>query len=221
MCKYNNIVLFSGGQDSTTVLRMAMQEDPSTLALHITYGQRHGVETSCARSICDNWGVDFAVLHIGNVFSDSLLTHTNQLNKNKPVIDNNGLPRTFVPGRNILFLTLAASHAYRYKCGKLWIGASEVDSLGYPDCREGTLNCFEETITKALDYTVKIERPLITLSKKDIFVLADQLGILSTIIDNTHTCYQGTRSTKHPWGYGCGTCGSCLLRSKGWEEFTR
>jgi 7-cyano-7-deazaguanine synthase len=130
-----------------------------------------------------------------------------------------GLPNTFVPGRNIVFLTLAASLAYRLNLDTLVIGVNEEDFSGYPDCRERFIRSIEESLKLGLDYPIRIEAPLQHLSKKKIWALAEELGVTGTIIENTHTCYYGDHTTRHPWGYGCGTCPACLLRKKGFEAF--
>ena len=131
------------------------------------------------------------------------------------------LPQSFVPGRNILFLTIAAAHCYKHNIGNLWCGVNQTDYSGYPDCRKETIFHLERALQNGMDTHINLKTPLMYLSKAQIFLLAKDVGILPMVVDWSHTCYNGDHETKHDWGYGCAACPACLLRKKGWEEAWR
>lgn len=135
-----------------------------------------------------------------------------------------GLPSTFVPGRNLVFLTVAAAHAYRRGVDTLVGGMCETDFSGYPDCRRETIDAQERALSLGLGAPMKIETPLMRLSKAQTWALAHELGgeaLVSLIVEHSHTCYQGDREHRHVWGYGCAACPACDLRAKGWEAWRR
>ncbi len=213
------LVILSGGQDSVTCLYWALERFPRVEALSFDYGQRHAVELEGAAAICREVGI---VHHVSDVkvlaeLAPSALTDPSQ----KVTLTGglNGLPSTFVPARNAVFLTLGAAYAIPRGMNHLVIGACEADSSGYPDCREEFLASQEKTLSLALGNSLQIHRPLVNMTKADIFALADALNRLPDIVEKTHTCYEGVRDTLHPWGYGCGVCPACTLRKRGFEAF--
>ncbi len=211
-----SLVLLSGGQDSSTCLFWSLKHAEVTEAVFFNYDQRHKVELDCARSLCRNHDV---TLHILDVPAFRQIGGSAMIEETDIEMTKRGVPNTFVPGRNIVFLSLAASLAYRLNCDTLVIGVNEEDFSGYPDCRGQFIRSMEKTLQEGLNFPVRIESPLQHLSKKQIWALAEELGVLETIIKETHTCYHGDHSTLHPWGYGCGLCPACLLRKKGYEAF--
>lgn len=225
----NAIVLFSGGQDSTTCLVWALERYSSVETVGFHYGQRHSVELKCRKKILDRiskefpqWGpklgedllLDLSVL--GKV-SDTALTSDKAVGAN-----DEGLPNTFVPGRNVLFFTLAAAVALQRGSRVLIGGMCETDYSGYPDCRDETLRSLQTTLSLGLGQPVVIETPLMWLDKRQTWELASKVGgekLVELIRVATHTCYTGTREKLHAWGYGCGDCPACALRLRGYEQF--
>lgn len=229
--KTRALVLFSGGQDSATCLAWALErfERVETVGFH--YGQRHAVELECrpriieglrtafpawAARLGDDHLLDLSVL--GQV-SDTALTQERAIE-----MDRSGLPNTFVPGRNLLFFTLAAALAYRRNLQVLVGGMCETDYSGYPDCRDDTLKSLQVTLNLGMDTRMLVETPLMWIDKAGTWALARRLGgdaLVGLITEETHSCYLGDRSRRHPWGYGCGECPACELRSRGWEGWQR
>ncbi len=211
------IVLFSGGQDSTTLLFWAKKHFKETIALSVNYGQRHSVELEQAKKITKIAGTEHFILDFDlyKTFSSNSLTDPMQ-QVEKGISE--GLPNTFVPGRNYFFLGIAAAFGYERNISHIAIGANQIDYSGYPDCREDFLLSTEEALSYGLDRSITIHSPLLFLDKMGIWKLAEELGILDLIINETHTCYNGVRTKKHPWGYGCGECPACLLRKEGFEK---
>lgn len=224
------LVLFSGGQDSTTCLAWAMQRYARVETIGFAYGQRHAVEMDCrprvlgglrrtfpawAGRLGDDHVLDLSLL--GQI-SDTALTAERAI-----ALQANGLPNTFVPGRNLLFLGFAATVAYRRGLTVLVGGMCETDYSGYPDCRDNTLKAMQVALSLGLDARLVIETPLMWLDKADTWRLAAQLGgdaLVALIVEHTHTCYLGERGTRHDWGHGCGQCPACALRQRGWEAYT-
>jgi len=202
------LVLFSGGQDSTTCLAVALSKHKNVEALGFDYGQRHQIELTQAKSICEKVKVPFTVLDMRFVtqLSPNALTHHDIQIEN----EKNNLPNTFVPGRNLLFLTVAASYAYSLDIRTIYTGVCQTDFSGYPDCREAFIRSAEESISLAMDSLFKIETPLMHLTKAETVKLMHQLGQLD-LYGLSHTCYEGKRPP-------CGKCPACLLRAKGFEE---
>jgi len=200
-----SVVLLSGGQDSTTCLYWALQEFGSTVALTFDYQQRHRVELECAQQVARLAGVPQKTLPI-NTFS---ALGNNALNETLPIGVNQetGLPNTFVPGRNFIFLTFAAAYAYPRGIRNLVIGVSQIDYSGYPDCREGSLKTLQQALCLGLDYEISIHTPLMHLSKKEVIELAIQLGAFPALA-LTHTCYLGQQPP-------CGKCPACRIRAQG------
>lgn len=218
------LVILSGGQDSATCLAWAQRLFARVEALTFDYGQRHRTELDSAAKLAARAGVVQTVIPINSL--TALAQHAggaNALTNTSVDIKEAGgfrnLPSTFVPGRNALFLTLAASFAAPRGLCDLVIGACETDYSGYPDCRDGFMSAMESALSQGLDTPLRIHRPLMKLTKAQTFELAAKLGVLDTVIKETHTCYVGVHDQLHAWGYGCGRCPACELRKKGWEQY--
>ena len=223
------MVLFSGGQDSTTCLAWALSRFERVETLGFDYGQRHGVELECRSRVLDRiralnpeWNKRLGEDHMLDMkllgqISDCALTREKAVE-----FEKNGVPNTFVPARNLLFFTFAAALAYRRGIETLVGGMCETDYSGYADCRDNTLKSLQVSLSLGLDIPVVIETPLMWLSKADTWALAEEAGgteLVDLIRFETHTCYMGDHTHRHEWGYGCGECPACRLRAKGWEKF--
>jgi 7-cyano-7-deazaguanine synthase len=222
-------VLFSGGQDSAVCLAWALERYDHVETVGFDYRQRHRVELICRQTFLLRMGVRFPewsprlkadhVLDLG-VMSEigaSAMTADIEIQ-----IDDNGLPNTFVPGRNLMFLTAAAALAYRLDVKNIIGGMCETDYSGYPDCRRETLDALERALNLGMESDVTLHTPLMQLTKEETWHLANELGgdrLIDLILEETHTCYLGDRDTRHRWGYGCGTCPACELRAKGYTAF--
>jgi len=224
------LVLFSGGQDSTTCLAWALDRYEYVETIGFSYGQRHAVELQCRgkvierlRDISGLWKsrlgddhmLDLALL--GQI-SDTALTADKAIE-----LQNNGLPNTFVPGRNILFLAFSATVAYRRGLESLVGGMCETDYSGYPDCRDNTLKALQVALSLGLAAPMVVETPLMWIDKAGTWRLAEALGgkeLVDTVIEDTHTCYKGSREIRHAWGYGCGACPACELRRDGYLAYS-
>lgn len=219
------LVLFSGGQDSATCLAWALSRYPSVETVGFTYGQRHEIELT-QRLIVRQQIVEAFPEWAGRLGDDHLvdLGFLSDLGETAMTADveirmqENGLPNTFVPGRNLAFLVAAGALAYRRGQHVLIGGMCETDYSGYPDCRNDAVQAQARALSLGMEYALRLETPLMHLSKAESWVLADRLGgeaLTSLIEEHTHTCYRGDRSTRHPWGYGCGDCPACALRAEG------
>lgn len=225
-----SVVLLSGGQDSTTCLAWAMHNlgTKHVHAVSFDYRQRHYVELEQARYIASLFGVEkhhvLTVEALSQLGGAALTDPSVEVEAQASAESLNshafarGLPSTFVPGRNMLFFTLAAALGAKYGIYDLVTGVCQQDRAGYPDCRAEFVNAAQGALTLALDETVTIHAPLLELDKKGTWELAAYLGILDTIIHDTHTCYNGVRDELYAWGYGCGTCPACLERRRGYKE---
>jgi 7-cyano-7-deazaguanine synthase len=225
------LVLFSGGQDSTVCLAWALARYPRVETIGFDYGQRHRVELdvrpallAALRALRPDWadrlGED-RVLDCGmlGAISETSLTREVEIR-----MDTGGLPSTFVPGRNLLFFTLAAAVAYRRGLRALVGGMCETDYSGYPDCRDDTLKAMQVALSLGMDTRYTVETPLMWLDKAATWALAQQLGgdaLVELVRTGTHSCYLGDRKTLHDWGYGCGTCPACALRRDGWQRWKK
>jgi 7-cyano-7-deazaguanine synthase len=222
------LVLFSGGQDSTVCLAWALARYDRVETIGFKYGQRHSVELAQRNVVRDKLakmgdagarlGPD-AVLDLPALqsISDTALTRETEI-----TFAATGLPTTFVPGRNLLFLTYAAALAYRRGITTLVGGMCETDFSGYPDCRNETIQTLAQAISLGLAQPMTIETPLMFIDKAGTWTMASELGgddLINIIIEDTHTCYMGDRTNRHDWGYGCGICPACELRAKGWSEW--
>lgn len=226
MKKTKALVLFSGGQDSTTCLAWALENYDYVETVGFNYGQRHLIEMSVRKGITEKikqnypkWAPKIGQDHIVDLsflkeISDTALTDEVAIS-----INENGLPNTFVPGRNIFFLTAAASIAYRRGIETLVGGMCETDYSGYPDCRNHSIKSLELSLNLGMDTNLNIQTPLMWLNKKGTWELSKQLGgqfLVDLIVNDTHTCYLGDRSHLHVWGYGCASCPACDLRKSGY-----
>ena len=222
-------MLFSGGQDSTACLAWALARYRRVETIGFDYGQRHRVELACRPRIIDAlrgaflpWSERLGADHLLDLallgqISDTALTDGRAIE-----MQADGLPNTFVPGRNLLFFTLAAALAYRRGLSVLVGGMCETDYSGYPDCRDNTLKALQVAISLGLGAPMTIETPLMWLTKAETWALTDDLGgaaLNALVLEHSHSCYLGERSHRHPWGYGCATCPACDLRRKGWEAW--
>jgi len=225
------IVLFSGGQDSTTCLAWALSRYEHVETIGFDYGQRHSIELTLRPQLLDSlrtmntaWrsklGEDHMIdLSILGTISDTALTRDTAI-----AMQDNGLPNTFVPGRNLLFLTVAAALAYRRGIQVIVGGMCETDYSGYPDCRDDTLRALQTALRLGMATEVELQTPLMWLDKAQSWTLAEELGgtaLVELIRADTHTCYLGERGTLHDWGHGCGKCPACELRANGYEEYVR
>jgi 7-cyano-7-deazaguanine synthase len=223
------LVLFSGGQDSTTCLAWALDRYPRVETLGFDYGQRHRIELDCRdtlrtrlRAMNPAWstrlGEDHSLaLPTLAALSDTALTRDTEI-----AMAANGLPNTFVPGRNLLFLTYAAALATRRGLRHIVGGMCETDYSGYPDCRDDTIKALQVALNLGMASHFVLHTPLMWIDKAETWRLARQLGgdaLVRLILEDTHTCYRGERGPMHPWGHGCGTCPACELRAAGWQRF--
>ena len=223
------LVLFSGGQDSTTCLAWALSRYARVETLGFDYGQRHAVELSLRspllsslRALNAEWdrrlGEDHVLdLSLLGKISDTALTRDTAI-----AMQANGLPNTFVPGRNLLFITVAAALAYRRGIDVVVGGMCETDYSGYPDCRNESLRALESALQLGMATTLSLQTPLMWLNKAATWQLAHDLGgapLVALIRSDTHTCYLGERGALHDWGHGCGTCPACELRANGYREY--
>ncbi|CAN5236272.1 7-cyano-7-deazaguanine synthase QueC [soil metagenome] len=224
------LVLFSGGQDSTACLAWALERFAHVETIGFDYGQRHSVELECRREVrariaagFPSWSEKLGEDHLLDLsllgqISDTALTSERAIEMNA-----SGLPNTFVPARNLLFFTFAATIAYRRGLSVLVGGMCETDFSGYPDCRDNTLKALQVALSLGLDSAMTVETPLMWLTKAQTWALSEALGgeaLTELIVEHTHTCYLGDRSQRHAWGYGCGECPACDLRREGYEEWT-
>lgn len=211
------LVLFSGGQDSTTCLFWALHHFESVQALGFDYGQKHRVELEQARSIAREVDVPFDVLNIDGTLGGSALTeHDREMSAAHDKDER--LPASFVPGRNALFLSIAASHAYRADVTDLVGGMCQTDYSGYPDCRRTFIDAMETSLSLALDTDLRIHTPLMYLTKAETWKLANDLDVLDIVRTESHTDYNGDRSTLHEWGYGTLDNPASKLRAQGYKE---
>jgi 7-cyano-7-deazaguanine synthase len=223
------LVLFSGGQDSTTCLAWALDRFARVETVGFDYGQRHRIELECRGRIAERlraenpaWasrlGLDHTIdLTVLGQISDSALTKDTAIE-----MQANGLPSTFVPGRNLIFLTFAAALAYRRGLGHIVGGMCETDYSGYPDCRDETIRAMEKALTLGMDRAFALDTPLMWIDKAATWRLAESLGgqaLIDLIRAETHTCYLGDRGVLHDWGYGCGQCPACALRARGYAQY--
>ena len=213
------LVVFSGGQDSTTCLGVALDECESVSLIAFDYGQRHSVEIAQARIIANYFDCDLKVVDARAVLGimTSALTGEGDVSSAHP--HNSELPASFVPNRNALFLTIAHGYAQELSAQVIYTGVCQTDYSGYPDCREVFVVQFEHALNLGYQTGIKIETPLMHLNKAETFLLAHEMGILKEVVNMSHTCYEGDRTLFHDWGFGCGECPACELRAKGWEEF--
>ena len=224
------LVLFSGGQDSTTCLAKALTRYQRVETIAFDYRQRHSVELNARlvvlqqlREQFPEWAGKLGEDHLLDLGVLGQVSETSLTRDTAFKMESSGLPNTFVPGRNLLFLTLAAALAYRRGLEVLVTGVCETDFSGYPDCRDDTMKAMQLALSLGMDKRFLIETPLMWIDKADTWRLADALGgqkLVDLIVEHTHTCYLGDRVHRHAWGYGCGACPACELRARGYAGFS-
>jgi 7-cyano-7-deazaguanine synthase len=225
----NALVLFSGGQDSTVCLAWALDRYARVETVGFDYGQRHAVELAVRPRIRERlvalkpeWKARLGVDHVIKLdaiatISDSALTRETAIE-----IADNGLPTTFVPGRNLIFFSFAGALAYRRGARHIVAGMCETDYSGYPDCRDDTVKAMQVALGLGMDRRVTLHTPLMWIDKAATFAMADEIGgqaLLDLVVEDTHSCYLGDRTRRHEWGYGCGECPACRLRAQGFATF--
>src|ERR1700704_757753 len=223
------LVLFSGGQDSTTCLAWALANFACVETVGFRYGQRHAVELECRpvllaelRKRFPAWGGRLGEDHVLDLGVIASLGATAMTDDIEIKMTESGLPNTFVPGRNLLFFTAAAALAYRRGIRTLVGGMCETDFSGYPDCRNDALQALAKALSLGTDTSFTIETPLMWIDKAATWAMAARLGgapLVDLIVEHTHTCYPADRTPRHAWGYGCGQCPACGLRARGWEKW--
>ena len=228
------LVLFSGGQDSTTCLAWALERFDRVETIGFDYGQRHRVELAqrpvlreALAGLKPDWARKLGPDHVLELsalgaISDTALTSTKAIE-----LGEKGLPNTFVPGRNLIFLTFAAALAYRRGLKRVVGGMCETDFSGYPDCRDDAIKAMQVALNIGMESRFVLETPLMWLDKAQTWALAQELGgdgLVEAIVEHSATCYLGDRGARHAWGHGCGQCPACLLRAEGfakWKETAR
>ncbi len=223
------LVLLSGGQDSATCLAWALERFERVETVGFDYGQRHRVELDCRAGVragiaglsaawAERLGEDHTLeLGVLGRISDTALTAETEI-----ALSSSGLPTTFVPGRNLLFLTLAACLAYRRGVRHIVCGVCETDYSGYPDCRDDTIKAMQIALNLGMEQRFVLHTPLMWIDKAATWRMAEALGgaaLVALIVRATHSCYRGERSVLHDWGYGCGHCPACALRAGGWAGY--
>lgn len=229
--KKHALVLFSGGQDSTTCLAWALHHYDRVETIGFSYGQRHGIELDARpdiirqlRQMKPEWNQKLGEDHLCNLSLLSQLSETAMTEDIEIQIMANGLPNTFVPGRNLMFLTTAAIVAYRRGINILVGGMCETDFSGYPDCRDDAIKALQVALNIGMDTRLNLVTPLMWKNKQQTWELAETLGgkaLIDLIINKTHTCYTGDHTHLNNWGYGCGKCPACQLRWRGFEAFQK
>jgi 7-cyano-7-deazaguanine synthase len=232
------LVLFSGGQDSTTCLAHALSRYARVETVAFDYGQRHHVELDARLNVLRElrqhfpaWAAKLGEDHLLDLSVLGQVSETSLTRDTAFKMEANGLPNTFVPGRNLLFLTLAAALAYRRGLQVLVTGVCETDFSGYPDCRDDTMKAMQLALSLGMDQRFLVETPLMWIDKAATWELAHTLGeqsgqpaggeaLVDLIVEHTHTCYLGDRTHRHAWGYGCGSCPACELRARGYAGFS-
>lgn len=228
-CDGNALVIFSGGQDSTTCLGWTLNRFRTVATIGFHYGQRHDVEMQCRQDVLaaigdvrPGWkahlGTDTVVeMGLFRELGETALTHDVAIEMGR-----NGLPSTFVPGRNLMFLTAAAACAYRQGIRHLVLGVCETDFSGYPDCRDDAMKAMQVALNLGMESRFVVHTPLMWLTKAQTWDMARDEGgqdFVELVLERSHTCYKGVRDVRHPWGYGCGTCPACELRRAGWDAY--
>jgi len=216
------LVVFSGGQDSTTCLGWAKNRYEHVETISFDYGQKHRVELEQAKRIAAQLGVKHHVvaLEIFNQLANSALLERNaddDLNASHPAKPH--LPASFVPNRNAMFFTIAHAYAQKENLHDIVTGINQTDYSGYPDCRLPFIQTLEKALNLGSESAISFRYPLIHLTKAQTFALAQEEGVLDLVLEASHTCYRGDRTQRHPWGYGCGDCPACQLRQAGWEAY--
>ncbi|XAO70809.1 MAG: 7-cyano-7-deazaguanine synthase QueC [Acetobacteraceae bacterium] len=223
------LILFSGGQDSATCLAWALQRYDRVETVGFDYGQRHAVEMSCRLKLRElmprlkqEWASRLGPDHVLDLRTLGALSETALTREAEIRMTQSGLPSTFVPGRNLLFLTYAAALAVRRDMRHIVTGVCETDYSGYPDCRDDTIKALQVALNLGMEARFVLHTPLLWIDKAEGWTLAREIGgdaLVSLIREESHSCYLGDRDHHHPWGYGCGTCPACELRARGWQDY--
>lgn len=223
------LVLFSGGQDSTVCLAWALERYAHVETIGFDYGQRHAVELEVRAGLRKDlsamrsqWAERLGEDHIVTLDALAAISDTALTRETAIEIAADGLPTTFVPGRNLIFFCFAGALAYRRGARHIVAGMCETDYSGYPDCRDDTVKAMQVALSLGLDKSVTLHTPLMWIDKAETFAMAEQLGgkaLLDLVVEGTHSCYLGDRTHRHDWGYGCGTCPACELRAQGYAKF--
>jgi 7-cyano-7-deazaguanine synthase len=223
------LVLFSGGQDSATCLAWALDRFDHVETLGFDYGQRHRVELEVRAAFRADiargfpaWAAKLGEDHTLKLDALAAVSDTALTRDTEIAMQADGLPNTFVPGRNLIFLTFAAALAYRRGLRHIVTGVCETDFSGYPDCRDDTVKALQVALNLGMERRFILHTPLMWISKAETWRLAEQLGgapLVEAVVEDTHTCYLGDRTHRHPWGHGCGACPACELRAKGFREY--
>jgi 7-cyano-7-deazaguanine synthase len=224
------LVLFSGGQDSTVCLAWALERFACVETVGFAYGQRHAVELEVrpqvrARmaALVPAWAARLGEDHMVDVGALAAISDTALTRDVAIEVAANGLPTTFVPGRNLVFFCFAGALAYRRGARHLVAGMCETDFSGYPDCRDDTVKAMQVALGLGMDRRFVIDTPLMWIDKAATFALAHEIGgdaFVDLLVEDTHTCYLGDRSHRHAWGYGCGECPACRLRAQGFATWS-
>jgi 7-cyano-7-deazaguanine synthase len=222
------LVLFSGGQDSTVCLAWALQRFERVETIGFDYGQRHAVELQVRPqlrtkigALRTEWAARLGEDHLLKLDALGAISDTALTRETTIEMADSGLPTTFVPGRNLVFLTFASALAYRRGLRHLVAGMCETDYSGYPDCRDDTIKAMQVALGLGMERRFVIHTPLMWIDKAATFALAEEIGreFLDLVIEETHSCYLGDRVHRHAWGYGCGECPACRLRAEGFARF--
>lgn len=223
------LILFSGGQDSATCLAWALDRFDYVETVGFDYDQRHNIEMQCRMDVIGafkaqfpHWADRIGPDHLVDLSALGAISETSLTRDQEIKLNQAGLPDTFVPGRNLIFLNFAAAVGYRRGITALVAGMCEADFSGYPDCRKDTLDAQMQAISLGMDKAFTLETPLMHISKAGAWTLAQSLGgkeLVELVRTVTHTCYKGERGTLHDWGYGCAACPACDLRAKGWTKY--
>ncbi len=223
------LVLFSGGQDSTVCLAWALERYARVETVGFDYGQRHRIELevrgtvrTAISALNPRWAQRLGDDHVLDLSVLASLSSSALLQARAIEMQANGLPNTFVPGRNLMFLVAAAALAYRRGASVLVGGMCETDYSGYPDCRHATMKAMQQTLRLGMESNLEIATPLMFIDKRETWALAQHIGgdaLVELIVEHTHTCYLGERGARHGWGYGCGHCPACVLRARGYAAF--
>ena len=223
------LVLFSGGQDSATCLAWALERYTRVETIGFDYGQRHAIELKQRgvlrerfAALKPTWRDRLGDDHTLDLAALGAISETAMTREIAIEADAKGLPNTFVPGRNLIFLTFAAALAYRRDLKHIVLGVCETDYSGYPDCRDDTIKAMQVALGLGLDRRLVLHTPLMWRDKAQTFALARAIGgqaLLDLVVEESHSCYLGDRTTRHDWGYGCGHCPACDLRAKGFAAY--
>ena len=223
------LVLFSGGQDSTVCLAWALERFACVETIGFDYGQRHAVELEMRHPLREKlvalkpeWRARLGEDHVVTIDALAAISETALTRDVQIEMGENGLPSTFVPGRNLIFLSFAGAVAYRRGAKHLVAGMCETDYSGYPDCRDESIKTMQRALSLGMDRELGVHTPLMRIDKAGTFAMALEIGgkpLLEVVVEDTHSCYLGDRTHRHPWGYGCGTCPACQLRAAGFAKF--